>query len=182
MSCRRAALPTAVLALALVLSACASPSGLAARVPAEKAKVLFMPEVTYDRTAAGKQISAEDDRCNTPRLLAEGIRERVARSYVLAAGLSERPADALTLRLFIDDLHLRDGGTTAGRKRIRVRGVLEQKGVASLYFVAQREIRVPFGVRRSVCHAALNVAESLSGDIAQWLAQPADGAVLVNGS
>jgi len=179
MSCSRASLPIAL--LALVLAACGSQPIGSSSTPAERPRVLVLPEVTYARTAAGRQISAEDDRCDTPRLLSEALRDRLPRPYVVASGALPQSTDAATLRLAIEDLHLRNEGTTAGRKWMRVRGVLDQEGMAPLHFVVQREIHVPFGVRRSVCHAALHIAESLSGDIAAWLKRPVDAAVLVNG-
>jgi hypothetical protein len=142
------------------------------------ANTLVVPPIVYGKLANGIALTARDDGCDAPGTLRAAIGWKLEEPYLYL--LDSDPGNIpgiQTLKIEIVDILANGGGVFSGPKMVAIKGTLSRGGTRISGFTAMRT-SMPFFPPRTTCNIVGRSTEALGGDIAGWLLEPVDGAVI----
>jgi hypothetical protein len=170
------------LSLALALSACGT-RGPNVVIPEPEptftiANTIVVPPIEYGTTEAGVRLSKADDKCDIPALLATALQDNIVSPFEHVMPTNSRNIPGVsTLTVTITDILANAGGQLSGPKLVDIKATLSRNGTVIASFKSHRSWFPLYGFR-STCSIVGSVSDVLGGDMAKWLVNPVDGAVL----
>lgn len=142
------------------------------------ANTIVVPPIEYGTTDAGVRLSKADDKCDIPVLLVAAIQDNLVAplEHVLPSD-SKNLQGVSTLTVTITDILANGGGQLSGPKVIDIKATLSRNGAHVASFKSHRAWFPLYGFR-STCSIVGGVADALAIDVAKWLVNPVDGAIL----
>ena len=167
-----------LLLLPAFVAACGTTKAPSPEPERTSANTLVVPGIVYGRTAAGLALTAKDDGCDAPGSLRAALGWNLPEPYLyMLPSDPQNIPEIQTLTIEIIDILANGGGVFSGPKIVSIKGTLSKNGVAMSSFTATRA-SMPFFPPRTTCNILGRSTEALGGDVANWLTDPVNGAVL----
>lgn len=158
-----------------------SPSSVAANSSSSSSSgtgTLLIQPVVYAADANVRQ--AVKNECQLPEKLSGFIRDYAEDQYAnIETGLGAAPKNAQILKVEIIDTSGAGGGAWSGGKMVMIKGSLSQNGKALGDFKGRRfSGGGMWGQYKGTCAILGRCVKALGKDVANWLSDPDNGAVL----